>query len=71
MSPPTDITEQVRDQFGELLARFESAWEDEPEPDISEFLFQDPIEDQAVRHQLLLELVKIDLSSRWQQLLPK
>jgi len=71
MSPPTDIAEQVRDQFGELLARFESAWEDGTEPEISDFLFQDPIDDQAVRHQLLLELVKIDLSSRWQNMIPK
>tara|TARA_B100000029_G_scaffold504639_1_gene583836 strand:- start:2200 stop:5571 length:3372 start_codon:yes stop_codon:yes gene_type:complete len=71
MSSPTNIVEQVREQFGQLLGRFETAWEDGAEPEISDFLFLEPIEDQAVRHQLLLELVKLDLSSRWKQMLPK
>ena len=71
MSSPTNIVEQVREQFGQLLGRFETAWEDGAEPEISDFLFLEPIEDQAVRYQLLLELVKLDLSSRWKQMLPK
>ena len=71
MSSPTNIVEQVREQFGQLLGRFESAWEDGAEPEISDFLFLEPIEDQAVRQQLLLELVKLDLANRWKQMLPK
>ncbi len=71
MSSQPGSVEQVRRDFSELLSRFEESWEYQGEPEISDFLTSSAVDDQTVRHQLLLELVKIDLASRWQRALPK
>ena len=71
MTSQPGTVDQVRRDFSELLSRFEEAWEYQGEPEISEFLTSSGVDDQTVRHTLLLELVKIDLASRWQRTLPK
>ena len=71
MSSLPEFVDQVRRDFSGLLSRFEKAWEDGGEPEIGDFLAMEAIDDREVHQQLLLELVKIDIASRWQRSVPK
>ena len=47
-----------------VCARFEASWRNDEKPRIEDYLSLAPVE---TRHELLVELVKLDLHYRWQR----